>query len=121
MLRVHRSVAGIVIVADEPIAPPQEESPERGTPAVQSDLAGETRIDRSQLSFQARKTFPWGVFIATDFLTQLSNFLLWQAAYAELVFTDVLWPDFRRENLFEAVREYQRRTRRFGGVDDDES
>jgi undecaprenyl diphosphate synthase len=46
-----------------------------------------------------------------------SNFLLWQLAYSELVFTDVLWPDFRREDLFEAVREYQRRERRFGGVE----
>jgi undecaprenyl diphosphate synthase len=48
---------------------------------------------------------------------RISNFLLWELAYSELVFTDVLWPDFRREHLFEAVREYQRRTRRFGGVD----
>src|SRR5690606_33019425 len=45
-----------------------------------------------------------------------SNFLLWEMAYSELVFTDVLWPDFRRENLFDAVREYQRRDRRYGGV-----
>jgi undecaprenyl diphosphate synthase len=48
---------------------------------------------------------------------RLSNYLLWQLAYAELYFTDVLWPDFRREHLFEAVREYQRRERRFGGLD----
>jgi undecaprenyl diphosphate synthase len=46
---------------------------------------------------------------------RISNFLLWQLAYTELVFTDVLWPDFRREQLFEAVGEYQRRNRRFGG------
>ncbi len=46
-----------------------------------------------------------------------SNYLLWQLAYSELVFTEVLWPDFRRENLFEAVAEFQRRERRFGGVD----
>lgn len=46
-----------------------------------------------------------------------SNYLLWQLAYSELVFTDVLWPDFRREDLFEAVAEFQRRERRFGGVD----
>jgi undecaprenyl diphosphate synthase len=45
---------------------------------------------------------------------RISNFLLWQLAYAELVFTDVLWPDFRREDLFAAVREYQGRSRRFG-------
>lgn len=45
-----------------------------------------------------------------------SNFLLWEMAYSELVFTEVLWPDFRREDLFDAVREYQRRDRRYGGV-----
>jgi undecaprenyl diphosphate synthase len=49
---------------------------------------------------------------------RVSNFLLWELAYSELVFTEVLWPDFRREHLFEAVREYQRRDRRFGGVDE---
>jgi undecaprenyl diphosphate synthase len=48
---------------------------------------------------------------------RISNFLLWELAYSELVFTDVLWPDFRREHLFDAVRQYQARTRRFGGVD----
>ena len=47
---------------------------------------------------------------------RISNFLLWEQAYSELVFTDVLWPDFRRENLFDAVREFQSRERRFGGV-----
>ena len=49
---------------------------------------------------------------------RISNFLLWELAYSELVFTDVLWPDFRRENLFEAVREFQRRDRRFGAVEE---
>ena len=48
---------------------------------------------------------------------RISNFLLWEMAYSELVFTEVLWPDFRREDLWEAVAEYQRRERRFGGVD----
>jgi undecaprenyl diphosphate synthase len=52
---------------------------------------------------------------------RISNFLLWELAYSELVFTEVLWPDFRREHLFEAVREFQRRDRRFGGVDTDGS
>lgn len=47
---------------------------------------------------------------------RISNFLLWELAYSELVFTDVLWPDFRRENLFDAVREYQNRERLFGGA-----
>jgi undecaprenyl diphosphate synthase len=47
---------------------------------------------------------------------RISNFLLWELAYSELVFTDVLWPDFRRTDLFAAVAEYQRRERRYGGV-----
>jgi undecaprenyl diphosphate synthase len=47
---------------------------------------------------------------------RISNFLLWQLAYSELVFTDTLWPDFRREHLFQAVSEYQSRERRFGQV-----
>lgn len=45
-----------------------------------------------------------------------SNFLTWQSAYAELWFTDVLWPDFTEENLVEALREFENRNRRFGGV-----
>ena len=48
---------------------------------------------------------------------RLSNFLLWEMAYSELVFTDVLWPDFRREDLYDAIEEFQRRVRRFGGID----
>jgi undecaprenyl diphosphate synthase len=47
---------------------------------------------------------------------RLSNFMLWELAYSELVFTDVLWPDFRREHLFDAIRAYQGRDRRYGGV-----
>ena len=45
---------------------------------------------------------------------RISNFLLWQIAYAELYFTDVLWPDFRKEHLFNAILDYQNRERRFG-------
>ena len=47
---------------------------------------------------------------------RLPSSLVWELAYSELVFTDVLWPDFRREHLWDAVLEYQRRTRRFGGL-----
>ena len=47
---------------------------------------------------------------------RMSNFLTWELTYSEMVFTDVLWPDFRRHDLFEAVRQYQSRDRRFGGV-----
>ena len=47
---------------------------------------------------------------------RLSNFLLWQSAYAEFYFTDVLWPDFSKEELHRAIASYQNRNRRFGGV-----
>jgi undecaprenyl diphosphate synthase len=47
---------------------------------------------------------------------RISNFLLWELAYSELVFSDVLWPDFRREHLAEAVREFQARERRYGSA-----
>jgi undecaprenyl diphosphate synthase len=57
------------------------------------------------------------LIVRTSGEKRLSNFLLWQGAYAELLFTDVLWPDFRTQHLKEAVEEYQRRTRRFGGVE----
>jgi undecaprenyl diphosphate synthase len=56
------------------------------------------------------------LMIRTSGEYRISNFLLWQLAYSELVFTEVLWPDFRREHLFEAVREFQQRQRRYGGV-----
>lgn len=47
---------------------------------------------------------------------RLSNFLLWQAAYTEFVFMDVLWPDFSEKDLDRAIQEYQKRDRRFGGI-----
>lgn len=47
---------------------------------------------------------------------RVSNFLLWQCAYAEFIFTDTLWPDFKKEDLDAAIIEYQRRNRRYGGV-----
>lgn len=47
---------------------------------------------------------------------RLSNFFLWQAAYAELYFTDVCWPDFKKEHLLQAIHAYQLRQRRFGGI-----
>ena len=45
---------------------------------------------------------------------RLSNFLLWQASYSELIFLDILWPDFKKADLFAAVEEYNKRDRRFG-------
>jgi len=56
------------------------------------------------------------LLIRTSGEQRTSNFLLWQAAYTELWFTPALWPDFGRAHLFEAIRDYQMRERRFGGV-----
>ena len=56
--------------------------------------------------------------IRTSGEKRLSNYLLWQCAYTEFVFTDVLWPDFGRWDLIDAIVEYQGRKRRFGGVGD---
>ncbi|MEL7272433.1 MAG: isoprenyl transferase [Pseudomonadota bacterium] len=56
------------------------------------------------------------LIIRTSGEQRLSNFLLWQAAYSEFVFLDCLWPDFERAHLEEAVAQFNRRTRRFGGL-----
>jgi len=56
------------------------------------------------------------LMIRTSGEHRISNFLLWQMAYTELYFTDTLWPDFRREDLFEAIVDYQKRERRFGKI-----
>jgi len=57
------------------------------------------------------------LLIRTSGEQRISNFLLWQAAYAELVFQDVLWPDFSRQDLARAIDLYRQRSRRYGGVD----
>jgi len=54
------------------------------------------------------------LLIRTSGEYRISNFLLWQIAYSEFYFTPILWPDFRKENLFEAIANFQRRERRFG-------
>jgi undecaprenyl diphosphate synthase len=54
------------------------------------------------------------LLIRTSGEHRISNFLLWQIAYAELYFTDVLWPDFKEQDLYEAIISYQKRERRFG-------
>jgi undecaprenyl diphosphate synthase len=54
------------------------------------------------------------LLIRTSGEHRISNFLLWQIAYSELYFTDVLWPDFNEEDLYEAIISYQKRERRFG-------
>ena len=54
------------------------------------------------------------LLIRTSGEQRISNFLLWEIAYAELWFTPVFWPDFRKEHLFQAILDFQRRERRFG-------
>ena len=59
---------------------------------------------------------PIDLLIRTSGEYRISNFMLWQMAYAELYFTDVLWPDFNEEELDKAIESYNKRDRRFGGV-----
>jgi undecaprenyl diphosphate synthase len=61
------------------------------------------------------------LLIRTSGEMRLSNFLLWQIAYSEIWVTPTLWPDFRRRQLFEALLDYQRRERRYGGLAEDET
>ncbi|MEZ0334534.1 MAG: isoprenyl transferase [Gemmatimonadales bacterium] len=81
------------------------------------------RLDPAEIDEEAvaRRllTAPWpdpDLLIRTSGEMRISNFLLWQLAYAELYVTPVLWPDFSRRHLFEAILEFQRRDRRFGRV-----
>ena len=56
------------------------------------------------------------LIIRTSGEYRISNFLLWQLAYAELAFMDILWPDFKPEDLYKAIYDYQQRERRFGNI-----
>jgi undecaprenyl diphosphate synthase len=62
---------------------------------------------------------PLDLLIRTSGEVRISNFLLWQLGYAELYFTDVLWPDFNKKELIKAIKDYQSRDRRFGGIKND--
>jgi undecaprenyl diphosphate synthase len=76
------------------------------------------RIDESLLSsylYTAGQPDP-DLLIRTSGELRISNFLLWQIAYAEIWVTEVLWPDFRRRHLLQAVADYQKRERRYGGI-----
>lgn len=72
--------------------------------------------DRFQLSLDTGELPDPDVLIRTSGERRLSNFLLWQSAYTELVFLDAYWPDFGRELLVEAISQYNARERRFGGL-----
>jgi undecaprenyl diphosphate synthase len=87
--------------------------------AVRASLAaGETELDEAAISRHLDEPgLPDAdLIIRTGGEQRLSNFLLWRSAYAELVFSDRLWPDWDQEDLVQALRSYQLRQRRFGGV-----
>jgi undecaprenyl diphosphate synthase len=76
------------------------------------------RIDEDTLSsylYTAGQPDP-DLLIRTSGELRISNFLLWQIAYAEIWVTDVLWPDFRRRHLLQAIADFQKRERRYGGI-----
>lgn len=80
-------------------------------------LKAETLTEHTFQSYLCTKDFPDPeLMIRTSGEHRISNFLLYQLAYAELYFTDVYWPDFRKENLIEALQNYQNRERRFGKI-----
>ncbi len=77
-----------------------------------------SRVDEQLISsylYTAGQPDP-DLLIRTSGEMRVSNFLLWQIAYAEIWVTDVLWPDFRRRHLLQAVLDYQKRERRYGGI-----
>lgn len=84
-------------------------------------LAGQAPAELDEAGFGALLSThgapPLDLIVRTSGERRLSNFLLWEAAYAELVFQDILWPDYGPEALAEAVEEYRGRQRRFGAVE----
>lgn len=76
---------------------------------------GEVTVETIERALDTHGMPPLDLLIRTSGEERLSNFLLWQAAYAELWFTDVLWPDFTREHLKEALASFALRERRYGG------
>lgn len=83
--------------------------------AKANQLQAEDLTEETFKSYLYTKDVPdVDLMIRTSGEWRISNFLLWQIAYAELYFTDVLWPDFRKEDFFKAIVNYQQRERRFG-------
>jgi len=83
---------------------------------VKNNIISPENIDESIINehLYTRNLPDVDLLIRTSGEQRISNFLLWQIAYAELYFTNVLWPDFTKEKLYEAIIEYQKRERRFG-------
>lgn len=98
MIRAVRTLAGKV--ADGEIAAED----------ITEEVIGETLDTRGMVDPD--------LMIRTGGEARLSNFLLWQLSYAEIFFTDIMWPDFRKEPYLDAIREFQRRERRFGRTGD---
>ena len=70
-----------------------------------------------QYLYDSKLPYP-DLIIRTSGELRLSNFLIWEAAYSELWITKTLWPDFRKRHLLKAIAQYQKRKRKFGGIDD---
>ena len=87
---------------------------------VKNNLISPENIDKSVINNHLYDHYLPDVdlLIRTSGEQRISNFLLWEIAYAELFFSDTLWPDFNKENLFEAILNYQNRERRFGKTSD---
>jgi undecaprenyl diphosphate synthase len=83
--------------------------------AISSGSEGLNEADFSDLMYTAGLPDP-ELLIRTSGELRISNFLLWQLAYTEIYVTDILWPDFRREELYQAISAFQKRERRFGQV-----
>ena len=83
---------------------------------VKNNIISTTDIDESIINqhLYTQNLPDVDLLIRTSGEHRISNFLLWQIAYAELYFTDILWPDFREQDLYEAIVSYQKRERRFG-------
>ena len=83
---------------------------------VKNNLISPSNIDESVINnhLYTRDLPDVDLLIRTSGEFRISNFLLWQIAYAELYFTETLWPDYRKDHLFEAILNYQNRERRFG-------
>ncbi len=86
------------------------------TNKVKNNIISIENIDESIINkhLYTRKLPDVDLLIRTSGEQRISNFLLWQIAYAELYFTDILWPDFKKNDLYEALINYQNRERRFG-------
>ena len=86
------------------------------TQAVNKLIAeGKTKITEDDISKNIYTYPECDLIIRPSGEQRLSNFLLWQAAYSEFWYSDVLWPDFKNEDLYQALREFEKRNRRFGG------